>query len=343
MGNRKGKTVLNMAEGKWIGGLTADAPLTEAAKRVLSVRLRMVDEVLPRAVQEADRDPEHVHQLRVATRRADAALRIFAPCLPGKVHKKARRRLRRLRQAAGAARDWDVFLIGITERRAKQPEKDEHGLNFLFGYAYGLRSAAQADLEAAGADEHQSFDAFLEDTTAAVRPAPDLPPDAVLLRLARPLLTARLHDLDWTAAGDLQDYAHLHQVRIAGKRLRYAMEVFADCFSLSFREELYPRIEEMQEILGRANDSHVAEARLADLRRHLRRGWPAEWKRVQPGVESLLRFHQRRLPQERKRFLQWWEEWSTTGAPALTALLGGEAARLPLRENRPEANGVDQL
>jgi CHAD domain-containing protein len=313
-----------MAEGKWISGLTADAPLTEAAKRVLSVRLRAVGEVLPRAALEADRDPEYVHQLRVATRRADAALRIFAPCLPGKVHKKARSRLRRLRRAAGAARDWDVFLLGITERRVKQPEKDQHGLNFLFGYAYGLRSAAQADLEAAGSEEHQSFDAFLEATTAAVRPTHDLPHDAVLLGLARPLLTARLHELDWTAAGDLQDYAHLHQVRIAGKRLRYAMEVFADCFSPSFREELYPRVEEMQEVLGRANDSHVAEGRLTELRRHLRRAWPAEWKRVQRGVESLLRFHQRRLPQERRRFVQWWEEWSKTGAPALTALLGGD-------------------
>jgi CHAD domain-containing protein len=315
-----------MAEGKWIGGLTADAPLTEAAKRVLFVRLRMVGEVLPLAVQEADRDPEHVHQLRVATRRADAALRIFALCLPRKVYKGGRRRLRRLRRAAGSARDWDVFLLALAERGAKQPEKEQHGLNFLFGYAFGLRTAAQADLEAAGAEEHSSFDAFLEATTAAVRSAPDLPDNAELLQLARPLLTERLHELDWNAAGDLQDYAHLHQVRIAGKRLRYAMEVFADCFSLTFRESLYPRIEEMQEILGRANDSHVAETRLADLRRHLRRGWPAEWKRVQSGVESLLRFHQRRLPQERRRFMQWWEEWRKTGAPALTALLGGEAS-----------------
>src|SRR5438445_799947 len=99
-----------MAEGKWIGGLTADMRLTDAAKRILSVRLRAVGEVLPRAVQEADCDPEYVHQLRVATRRADAALRIFSACLPRKTYKAARRRLRGLRQAAGAARDWDVFL-----------------------------------------------------------------------------------------------------------------------------------------------------------------------------------------------------------------------------------------
>jgi CHAD domain-containing protein len=326
--NRKVKTVSIMAEGKWIGGLSADAPLIEAAKRVLSVRLRTVGEALPRAVQEADRDPEHVHQLRVATRRADAALCIFAPCLPSKVQKRARRRLRRLRRAAGTARDWDVLLLGIIERRAKQSVKEQEGLSFLFSYAFGLRAAAQADLEAAGSEEHPSFDAFIEATTEAVRPPNDLPDNAELHRLARPLLTARLHELDWTASGDLQDYGRLHQVRIAGKRLRYAMEVFADCFSLSFREELYPRVEEMQEILGRANDSHVAEARLTDMRRHLRRAWPAEWKRVQAGVESLLRFHQRRLPLERKRFMQWWEQWRTTGTPALTALLGCEAPEL---------------
>ncbi len=311
-----------MAEGKWIGGLTADAPLTEAAKRVLSVR-RAVCDTLPRAVQESDRDPSTFTNC-VWRRAPDAALRIFASCLPEKVYKRARRRLRRLRQAAGAARDWDVFLLGIAARRGTQREKDQDGLDFLFGYAFGLRTGGQADLETAGPEEHQAFDVFLEETTAAVRPARDLPHDAVLLRLARPLLTSRLHELDWKASGDLHDYAHLHQVRIAGKRLRYAMEVFADCFSLSFRDELYPRVEEMQEILGRANDSHVAEARLADLRRHLRLGWPAEWKRVQSEVEKLLRIHQRRLPQERKRFIQWWEEWSKTGAPALSALMGGE-------------------
>ena len=315
-----------MADGKWINGLTADVPLTEAARRALSVRLQVVGETLPRAVQEADGDPELVHQLRVSTRRADAALRIFGPCLRRKVFKAARKRLRRLRRAAGAARDWDVFLIGLVERRATQPEKEQAGLTFLFGYGHGQRTAAQAELEAAGLEEHAGYDAFLHETVAAVGPPADLPHDAVLADLGRPLLLALARELEWKATGDLADYAHLHQVRIAGKRLRYAMEVFADCFSLSFRETLYPRVEEMQEILGRANDSHVAEGRLSELKGRLRRGWAGEWKRLQPGVEGLLRFHQRRLPQERKRFLKWWEEWRKTGQSELAAMLGGEPA-----------------
>src|SRR5437763_965344 len=100
-----------MADGKWISGLTPDTPLGEAAREVLAVRLGVVAECLPPAVGGADGDPEHVHRLRVATRRAAAALRIFADCLPGKARKATRRRLRAVRRAAGEARDWDVFLI----------------------------------------------------------------------------------------------------------------------------------------------------------------------------------------------------------------------------------------
>ncbi|HVS38934.1 MAG TPA: CHAD domain-containing protein [Gemmataceae bacterium] len=315
-----------MADGKWIEGLTADTPLAQAAETVLALRLHTVAQALPKASQEADKDVENVHQLRVATRRADAALRIFELCLPKKIHKTARNRLKRMRRAAGAARDWDVFLIALAERRPNQAEKEQAGLNYLFGYAYGQRTAAQVELEKVGNEEHAGFDAFRRETTAAVHAADGMATDANLVDWARPLLAGLLREFEWTATGDLEDYAHLHQVRIAGKRLRYAMEVFADCFSLSFRESLYPRVEEMQDILGRANDSHVAEERLSDLRRRMKRGWMAEWKRVQAGVESLLRFHQRRLPQERKRFLQWWGEWIKAGPPALTAMLGGEAA-----------------
>jgi CHAD domain-containing protein len=315
-----------MADGKWIEGLTADAPLTAAAVRALGVRLELVNHALPRAVHDADRDPEHVHQLRVGSRRADAALRIFSPCLPKKAYKDARKQLRRLRRAAGAARDWDVFLLDLGEWRAARPDREQPGLDFLIGYAHGLRAAAQVGLEAAAKEERPRLDALVKETTGAVRPPHDeLPRDAVLVDLARPLLAGRLHELEWAASGDLTDYARLHQVRIAAKRLRYAMEVFADCFPTPFREELYPRVEEVQDVLGRANDSHVAEGRLEALRARLRAAAPAEWKRVRAGVEALLRFHRRRLPQERKRFLQWWEEWGKTGAPTLRRLLGRDA------------------
>src|SRR5205814_8170106 len=125
-----------------------------------------------------------------------------------KGRKAARSRLNGVRQAAGAARDWDVFLIAPTERTPRQPEKEQAGLGFLFGFGYGQRTAAQTELEAVGTEEHSGFDAFRCETTAAVRPADDHPADAALVDLGRPLLIGLLHELEWTATGDLEDYAH---------------------------------------------------------------------------------------------------------------------------------------
>jgi hypothetical protein len=66
-----------MADGKWIEGLGPQMPVADAARRVLSERFEVVCRNLPLAMHQPDRDPEHVHRLRVGTRRAGAALRIF--------------------------------------------------------------------------------------------------------------------------------------------------------------------------------------------------------------------------------------------------------------------------
>src|SRR6266581_4509155 len=97
-----------MFDGKWIEGLGPLLTVAEAARIALQVRLEVVRYFLPLAMHESDRDPEHVHRLRVGTRRAGAALRIFADALPSKLHRKAKKTLRSIRQAAGEARDWDV-------------------------------------------------------------------------------------------------------------------------------------------------------------------------------------------------------------------------------------------
>src|SRR5436305_12918635 len=99
-----------MADGKWIEGLGPKAHTAEAARRVLELRLQVVRISLPLAVHDADRDIEHVHRLRVATRRAGAALKLFESCLPNKAFRRARKQLRAMRRAAGEARDWDVFI-----------------------------------------------------------------------------------------------------------------------------------------------------------------------------------------------------------------------------------------
>jgi CHAD domain-containing protein len=308
-----------MADGKWIDGLRADMAADEAARRVLTARLHVVGEYLPRALQQTE-DSENVHHLRVGTRRADAALRIFEGCLPARDFKKARKRLRALRRAAGEARDWDVFALELAGRHRDHPAKEHAGLEHLFGFALGRRSVAQTHLEAAGEHEGLHFGAFAAEVVAAVRPPEDTT-RPTLAHLGRTTLAGLRDDLARAAAADLNDYVMLHRVRIAGKRLRYAMEVFADCFCPPLKEDLYPRIEEVQEVLGRANDSHVAAGRLSAIRDRLKAAWPDQWERLRPGIEGLLRFHQRRLPLERRRFLTWWKHWQGDGAAVFDSLL----------------------
>jgi CHAD domain-containing protein len=316
-----------MTAGKWIEGLSGSAAPADAARRVLAVRLEGVREYLPLAAWEADKDPEHVHQLRVSTRRARAALDIFASCLPAKAYKAARKQLRDVRRAAGEARDWDVFLADLAWRGHRPARRHRAGLDLVIGYAVARRFVAQAHLEEIVGDDPFAFDRCLAETLAAVQP-PDDPDLRTLTDLARPTLTRLLAELEEAAGGDLDDYAHLHQVRIAGKRLRYAMEVFAGCFTPPFRDVLYPAIEEMQEILGAANDSHVATGHLEALRDRLQAMLPDEWKRLQPGIDGLLRYHRERLPRERDRFRAWWQHWRKSGGEAavLALLKPGKAS-----------------
>jgi CHAD domain-containing protein len=316
-----------MADAKWLVGLGPEMDVAEAARQVFEVRLRLVRSHLPLAssASEADRDTEHVHQLRVATRRAGAALRIFQRCLPDRIHRKLKKTLRAIRRAAGDARDWDVFDAELLRRRREGTSalaaREGAGLDFLVGYAAGQRDAAQIPLTRAGEKYGPRLKELIDDTLRDLR-GPGGAAERTLGDLGRALVHDLIRELEFAAGQDLEDYGHLHQVRILGKQLRYTMEVFAGCFPSAFREELYPRVEDMQGILGKANDSHVASVRLADLRERLRVKWPDDWKRYQAGLDGLLRYHRRRLPRERERFLQWWKQWQTDDSRRLRELIG---------------------
>jgi CHAD domain-containing protein len=308
-----------MAEGKWIPDLSADTPLVRAARRVLSVRLQVVHDYLPLALQRWQDDPENVHQLRVSTRRAGAAVAIFADCLPRNAYKTIRKQLRSLRRAAGNARDWDVFGEALAERETRVTANQRPGLDFLIGYSTGQRVAAQQALQAAAAGSPFKFERRAAETLTALGPPNAASAPRTLGELARPRIGDLTRELHTAASANLDRYEQLHRVRILGKRLRYAMEVFAGCFDPSFKECDYPLIEEMQEILGHANDSHVAGRRLTMLRELLRATRPGEWKRFRAGIEGLLRHHQRRLPQQRKLLVKWWPKWQVSGLHSANA------------------------
>src|SRR5262245_4246413 len=143
--------------------MAPEMPVAEAAKAVLAARFEVVRHSLPLAAEKPYEDAEHVHQLRVGTRRAGAALRVFRDCLPRKQHKTAKLYLRAIRRAAGDARDWDVFLIGLPTAKPFETATGKPALDYLVGYGMGERSAAQARLVAAA---ETSGPGFTEASTA---------------------------------------------------------------------------------------------------------------------------------------------------------------------------------
>src|SRR5206468_932768 len=152
-------------------------------RRALSIRFEVIWSHLHLALTEPDKDPEHVHQLRVGTRRATAALDIFADCLPAKVYKTARKQLRRIRRAAGAARDWDVFRMTVQDRPRRRTDNQQPGVDLLMGYTLAQRDIAQQHLETAatGVD-------LARLASAAVTAVSDPGGDRPLLDLARLML-----------------------------------------------------------------------------------------------------------------------------------------------------------
>ena len=107
---------------KWIKEVSPDQPASKVARVALKRRLDVVADYLPQAAKHADEDIEHVHQLRVATRRAIAAIRVFEDQLPRRRTRQMKQILRRVRQTAGNARDLDVLYHRLESHVAQSSD-----------------------------------------------------------------------------------------------------------------------------------------------------------------------------------------------------------------------------
>ncbi len=92
------------------------------ARRALDARLERVWHYLGQSVKDSQDETENVHQLRVFVRRTTAALEIFDAWLPKRRGRWVRKQVKRVRKAAGPARDLDVLALGWSEHRDALPE-----------------------------------------------------------------------------------------------------------------------------------------------------------------------------------------------------------------------------
>ncbi len=240
---------------KWITGLRPESSIVEAAQRTLWLRLHAVGRLAAPAAERAHEDVEHVHRLRVATRRAGAALRLYEPLVPKRRGRWFARQLRRLRRAAAEARDCDVLLLRLQQTCG--PLRLRQTLRLL----RRRRQDAQRPLVKAYRRLMRG-NRFRRKVTRLLQRLRPRGPDA-----------ERLSSMTWGdwAAVQLESAAQrwlacwppadagtetLHAFRIRTKQLRYTMELLAGALPPPLRRELYPMVEQLQELLGAVND-HV--------------------------------------------------------------------------------------
>lgn len=203
-------------------------------------------------------DPEYIHQMRVATRRLRAALRLFRPALPPGFEDSLVPALRELMRGLGQARDLDVLITEIVAPVAREIP-DEPRLADLAGAItnrqYIARNAIRQVLKQPGYGILLLTAGRLLQQAPFVD-APDSTGDAETLipfadrRLRR--LLRRIHEL---AASARVDYPpSLHELRIAIKRLRYAIEFFGSVIPGKSGVGVIKRLAGLQEELGQLND-----------------------------------------------------------------------------------------
>jgi len=96
--------------GKWIDGVASNDKTSRVARKSLAERLRAVRRSLSRSARSSLIASESVHQLRVAARRAVEGLKLYADFVPRRRAAWITKQMKKLRKAAGPARDCDVLI-----------------------------------------------------------------------------------------------------------------------------------------------------------------------------------------------------------------------------------------
>ena len=201
-------------------------------------------------------DPEYVHQMRVATRRLRAALRMFRPVLPARFAEQLVPPMRELMQALGQARDLDVLMAEIVAPVASALP-DEPRLTDLAGAITNRLYAARSNIHFVL--RQPAYSRLLLTAGSLLQSAPFVdPPDTEapsLLLFADRRLRSQLKKILALADAARVDYPpSLHELRIGIKRLRYAIEFFGPMIPGKSGTAAIRRLAGLQEELGQLND-----------------------------------------------------------------------------------------
>jgi CHAD domain-containing protein len=241
-------------------GVTADDHVAEAGRKVMKFHLARM---LAREAGTRDgKDPEELHGMRVATRRQRAAWRVFgAYYRPGRT-KRYRKGLREIAARLGAVRDLDVLLDAADAYRADLPVAEQRAIEPLLADWREHRDDARVllirELDSDGyrrwVDDYRDF---VRTEGAAVLPVAPTQPHRVRDTTASRVWNAYEQVRGYEPVLRWADVETLHELRIAGKWLRYTLEFVREALG-DDSAPLIARVTALQDHLGLMNDADVS-------------------------------------------------------------------------------------
>jgi CHAD domain-containing protein len=207
-----------------------------------------------------DEDIECLHKARVSTRRLRAALSLFAPCFPPGEAKRWRKAVTRITGLLGEARDLDVQMESVEEELRASGERERPGLARLLLRLSRRREKLQRRICDAldGRDIREPLDGMLDGLREAVRKDILEQEESPSFALCSDEIRARVADV-LSFDGFVRNPAsvkELHDLRKAGKRLRYALELF-EPLSAGLLRPFIERLKALQDLLGEIHDCDV--------------------------------------------------------------------------------------
>lgn len=211
-------------------------------------------------------DPEGVHSMRVASRRLRSALRDFTPYLRKRRLTSILKLLRSLADALGEVRDQDVAIMALEKLSHQIPDEFAGTLKEYIDARKQQRDQARAKLESR-LEKEQLMELALSFRTALALAAPTPKPNIgtggpvaqiSFLKMSRAIILGRLKELEKLSPDLFKpfDVEPLHEMRIAAKRLRYAIELFQQCWGRSIAT-FARRTARLQTALGDVHDCDV--------------------------------------------------------------------------------------
>ncbi len=253
-------------------GIQPQMTMAEAARLIW--RQQLMEMILWEAGARTGADIEPVHQMRVSTRKARAAVSLFAAYFkPGAIrsHVKALRHTGRL---LGAVRDRDVALLNLGKYAGNQSPKERKGLQAIARtWKIEHKTARKSLLAWLDSPAYQGFladfDAFCRTPGAGVKDVTWQANQPLVPAQVRHILPAvmtqqyaamRSYEVLFEEMESVPEEA-LHALRIEGKRLRYCLE-FTKHLLGEPGAALIANLRDIQDHLGDLNDAAVSRGQL---------------------------------------------------------------------------------